>query len=51
MKSGVIISVSVDERDRHEGCDDRLLILWTDPFLGLKQECDCSIILPIDIGM
>ena len=50
MRSGMIVAITCFEREAHLGCDQRLLVLWGDgPTLVL--ECDCAVILPLDLGM
>lgn len=50
MRSGIVVGVTSGDRETHHGCELRLLVLWGDgPTLSL--ECDCGVILPLDIGM
>ena len=51
MRTGTVIAISGLERDSHHGCEHRLLILWSEPVAQLIQECDCGILVPLDIGL
>ena len=52
LRSGVIIAVKHGgDREHHFGCEHRLLVLWSDPIAVLVEECDCGILVPMDLGL
>lgn len=52
MRSGVIVAIAYDaRREYHFGCEYRLLILWNEPVAILSEECDCGIMVPLDLGL
>lgn len=51
MRTGTVVAVYGDERDSHHGCYDRLLILWNEPIAQLRLECDCGILIPLELGL
>ena len=52
MRSGVIVAVDYEaERECHYGCEHRLLVLWAEPTPHLVRECDCGILVPLDLGL
>jgi hypothetical protein len=54
MRSGVIVAVAVSHggnREHHFGCEHRLLVLWNEPCAHLVEECDCGIMVPLELGL
>lgn len=51
MRSGLVVAVVAPERESHHGCEERLLILWAEPIAHLVLECDCGIMVPMDLGL
>lgn len=49
FKSGVIIGIAAPEADDHVACNNRLTILWVSGRVPITQECDCGIIVPLDL--
>lgn len=48
FREGLIIAVLV-EGDHDVGCSYRLLVLWASPVTTLSRECDCGLIVPLDV--
>lgn len=52
MRSGVVVAVAYGaQREHHFGCEHRLLVLWNEPGAILSEECDCGIMVPLDLGL
>lgn len=50
FREGLIIAVLVDG-DHGTGCSQRLLVLWASPVTTLTRECDCGLLVPLDVGL
>lgn len=50
MRSGIIVAVIHEgNRECHYGCEHRLLVLWAAPVPHLVFECDCGLMVPMDL--
>lgn len=48
--SGTVIAVDyeIDVPDHH-GCEERILVLWSNPMEDIIKECDCALLVLPDI--